>query len=57
MFNQATPSGGKFDSDLFADQAGDGPGDKDLRAQGGRLATRLFRTELSLVEAEQVIGE
>ena len=38
MFSQAAPSGGKFDRDLFADQAEDGPGDEHLRAQSGRLA-------------------
>jgi len=42
---------------VFADQAEDGPGDKHLRAQSGRLAIRLFLSDLALVEAEQVEGE
>jgi len=42
---------------VFADQAEDGPGDKHLRAQSGRLAIRLFRSDLALVEAEQVESE
>jgi len=57
MFSQAAPSGGKFDRDLFVDQAEDGPVDEHLRAQGGRPAIKLFRSKLALVEAEQVEGE
>ena len=57
MLSQTAPSGGMFDSDLFADQAVDGPGNKHPRAQGGRLAIRLSRSDLALVDAEQVKGE
>jgi len=42
MFSQTTPSGGKFDSDLFADQTEDGPCDKRKRPAGDLLcAVRL----------------
>jgi len=57
MFGQTTPSRRKFYSNLFADESGDRPGDEHLRAQGGRLAIRLFRGDLALVEAEQFEGD